>query len=107
MNTQSPDLVDEHRRIVVAILQSLLPAGTAVWVFGSRVRGRARRHSDLDLAIDAGRILTLDETAQLREAFAESDLPYCVDLVDWRAVGDDFRGMIAAARLPLLIDAEP
>jgi hypothetical protein len=32
--------------------------------------------SDLDLAIDAGRRLTLDEVASLAEAFSESDLPY-------------------------------
>ena len=38
--------------------------------------GRARRYSDLDLAIDAGRRLTSDEAPTLREAFEECDLPY-------------------------------
>ena len=95
------DMSDEHRRMVRVILREHLPGDTQVWVFGSRVNGRARRYSDLDLAIDAGRRLTIDETAILREAFDECDLPYRVDLVDWHAIDDRFRDIIAAARCPL------
>ncbi len=95
------DLPAGHRRLVVGILRENLPAGAKVWVFGSRATGRARRYSDLDLVIDAGHPLTLDETAVLAEAFEESDLPYRVDVVDWFAIGDRFREMIAADRLPL------
>ena len=77
----------------------------AAWVFGSRATGRARRYSDLDLAVDAGRPLTLDETARLSEAFRESDLPYRVDLADWQSIGDRFRQTIAADRTPLAEEA--
>ena len=101
--TKAPqiDLLPEHRRIALDILNAHLPPGAAVWVFGSRAAGRARRYSDLDLAIDAGRRLTLDDTAILREAFSESDLPFRVDIVDWRAIGDDFRHRIAGDRVVL------
>jgi type I restriction enzyme S subunit len=68
---------------------------------GSRSTRRARRYSDLDLAIDAGRPLTLDELARLAEAFRESDLPYRVDIVDWRSIDDRFRQVIAAERVQL------
>jgi len=67
----------------------------------SHATGRAWRYSDLDLAIDAGRKLTLDELAILAEAFSESDLPYRVDVVDWHSVDDGFRRMIAAERVLL------
>ena len=100
--TTGLDLSDEHRRIALAILQRHLPAGASVWVFGSRATGRPRAYSDLDLAIDAGRVLTLDETAELREAFTDSDLPYRVDIVDWHAIAEDFRKVIAAARVSLI-----
>jgi uncharacterized protein len=96
-----PDLPVDQRRLVLSILAATLPASTTAWVFGSRATGRARRYSDLDLAIDAGRPLTLDETARLNEAFRESDLPYRVDLVDWQGIGDRFRQTIAADRLRL------
>jgi len=95
------DLAPEHRRIVLDIAKAHLPSDVRIWVFGSRANGRARRHSDLDLAIDAGRRLTVDETAILREAFEESDLPYRVDVVDWHAIGDGFRQLIAAERVLL------
>ena len=91
----------EHRRLVLDILRAHLPAA-AVWVFGSRATGRARRYSDLDIAIDAGRRLSLDETAILAETFGESDLPYRVDIVDWQAIDHRFRRLIAAERLPLV-----
>ena len=94
-------LLPKHRRLVRDILAEHLPPEARVWVFGSRATGRAWRYSDLDLAIDAGRRLTLDETAILREAFSESDLPYRVDVVDWQSVDEHFRGIIAAQRLPL------
>jgi predicted nucleotidyltransferase len=64
-------------------------------VFGSRATGRARRYSDLDPAIDAGRQLTLDEIAGPVDAFREGDLPLKVDLVDWhdvRSMTPDSRG---------------
>jgi hypothetical protein len=62
------ELPADHRQLVLHILAAHLPRGTKVWVFGSRATGRARRYSDLDLASDAGRQLTLDEFAELTAA---------------------------------------
>ena len=93
------DLPADHRCLV--LLRAHLPQSTKAWVFGSRATGRAGRYSDLDLAIDAGRRLTLDETARLGEAFSESDLPYRVDLVDWHDINDRWRQTIMAERVAL------
>ena len=98
----SLDLSEEQQRLVIEILRANMPEQTKVWVFGSRATGRARRYSDLDLAIDAGRRLTLDEAAVLHEAFEDSDLPYRVDLVDWQAIGEPFREVIAVQRIALI-----
>jgi len=95
------DLPTPHRRLVLDILRATLPAEATVWVFGSRATGRARRYSDLDLAIDAGRRLTFEETAILAESFSDSDLPYKVDMVDWHRADNHFKRLIAAERLPL------
>ncbi len=102
MSANAIDMTPEHRRLAAGILRAHLPQDATVWVFGSRATGRARRYSDLDLAIDAGRPLSLDETAALAEAFSDSDLPYRVDIVDWHAIGADFVRLIDAERLPLL-----
>jgi predicted nucleotidyltransferase len=92
------DLRDDHHRLVSKILTEQLPPGSRAWVFGSRATGRARPLSDLDLAIDAGRRLSLDETARLTEAFSDSDLPFRVDVVDWNGIENWFRQIIAAER---------
>lgn len=98
------DLPAEHRRLVLDILRANLPPSTKAWVFGSRTTGRARPYSDLDLAIDAGRQLTLDEAARLSEAFSDSDLPYRVDLVDCHDIDDRWQQTIAAQRVALTED---
>ena len=91
----------DHSWLVLNILRANLPASTKAWVFGSRATGRARRYSDLDLAVDAGRRRTLDETARLSEAFSDSDLPYRVDLVDCHDIDDRWRQTIEAERVAL------
>ena len=94
------DLPADHRSLVSTILNANLPPRAMVWVFGSRATGGARRYSDLDLAIDAGRPLTLDEVGCLSEAFSESDLPYKVDVVDWHNLDTRFRQTIAPGLRP-------
>ena len=103
----SIDLPADHRRLVLDILRANLSASTKAWVFGSRAIDRARRYSDLDLAIDAGRRFTLDEIARLTEAFSDSDLPYRVDVGDWHDIGDRLRETIVAERVALTEAAQP
>ena len=69
--------------------------------FGSRVRGNARKYSDLDLAIVGKKRLDWRELEALRDAFAESDLPMQVDVLDWNAVSDEFRAVIARHSEPI------
>ena len=94
-------LSPDQQRLVRAILHDGLGPGITAWVFGSRATGRVGRFSDLDLAIDAGRALSADETARLAEACTESDLPFRVDLLDWHAVDARFREIVAADRINL------
>ena len=87
-----------HLDLVRAILRQHLPQGAKVWAFGSRARGDNRAASDLDLAVDVGRALTLIEVAALCAAFEESALPYKVDLVDMRHISAAFRDIVVASR---------
>lgn len=73
------------------ILWGRLPSGTRVSVFGSRATGRGLKpHSDLDLLIDCPVELPLMAMADVREALAESDLPFTVDLLDRKDAGAEF-----------------
>jgi predicted nucleotidyltransferase len=95
------DLLPAHQALVCDILRAHLRPPAQVWVFGSRVRGRAQKYSDLDIAIDAGARLTLAEMALLNDAFNDSDLPWKVDLVDWRAIEPAFARLIEADLIEL------
>ena len=43
--------------------------------------------------------LTLEQTADLKEAFTKSDLPWKVDIVDWASTQDHFKKIIAAEKI--------
>lgn len=72
-----------------------------VWAFGSRVAGRPRRYSDLDLALEGEAPLSEERLDALREAFRESPLPWQVDILDLATVDPAFRRRIEASRVCL------
>ena len=84
------DLSPAHLATVRAILLRDAP-GVPVYAFGSRATGRARKFSDLDLALLPNQALDWRVLARLREAFEESDLPITVDVIDWTQAGPEFR----------------
>lgn len=94
MNSRPPlDVATADWHIVQSVLHKYIPNLT-VWAFGSRARRTAKQFSDLDLAIISEQPMGLDLTAKLAEAFAESDLPYKVDLVDWATTHESFKRII-------------
>jgi type I restriction enzyme S subunit len=95
-----PDLWD----IVQGILQRLVPQH-AVWAFGSRAKRTAKPHSDLDLAVITDQPLSLGVGAALAAAFAESDLPWRVDVVDWASTSAAFRQIIE--RDKVVVQSQP
>lgn len=94
-----PDLRPDHEAIVRDILDAIIPE-REVWIFGSRARGDAKRHSDLDLAALGDTPLDFATLAALRDAFSESNLPYKVDLIDWATTSEGFRRIIESQRVP-------
>lgn len=65
-----------------------------VWVFGSRVNGKAKKYSDLDIVITGDTALTIEESANLRDDFENSDLPFRVDIIDWNETNESFQKII-------------
>ncbi len=75
------DLAPEWQTELKQILARHIP-NRAVWAFGSRVTGRARRWSDLDLLVWGDAPLDISTAAQLRNDLSESNLPIKIDLAD-------------------------
>ncbi|MFT8613103.1 MAG: nucleotidyltransferase domain-containing protein [Gluconobacter oxydans] len=91
--TSQIDITPEERAIVLRILNDVVP-DRDVRAFGSRVTGKAKPFSDLDLAVMGDKPLSLETRAQLEEAFSASDLPWKVDVLDWAQTDLNFRKII-------------
>lgn len=65
-----------------------------VRVFGSRVEGTAKPHSDLDLAVVGPAPLGWRRLGRLKEACQGSTLSVRVDVMDWHRLGENFRRLI-------------
>ena|SRR5260370_25885596 len=65
-----------------------------VVVFGSRVNGKARKYSDVDVALIGEHAVPLRTIALLADALDDSSLPYTVDIVDFDSAGDAMQSEI-------------
>ena len=97
----------EQLVIVRDILQQYVP-GRKVMAFGSRAGNgkKAKKYSDLDLAVIGDEPLSLSVEASLAEAFDESDLVFKVDVVDWAKTSQDFRAVISRNGVEVQAGAE-
>lgn len=87
-------------RVVRAILARIVPDAEFL-AFGSRLGRRHHRYSDLDIAIRTRGEVSLAQLSALEEAFAASDLPFRVDVVDLNRASAEFRQLVESHHLPL------
>jgi predicted nucleotidyltransferase len=89
------DRLDAARRIGDQVLDVLagFPAVELAILFGSVAQGRQRPDSDIDIAVDAGQVLTAASKIALIEALAErTGRP--IDLIDLKSVAEPLLGQI-------------
>jgi uncharacterized protein len=72
---------EDSLHTIVAILDAHIP-DAEVRVFGSRLSNRARPFSDIDLLVVNPTSLSLQKRIDLIDAFEQSDLEFCVDLLE-------------------------
>ncbi|MDO8526890.1 MAG: nucleotidyltransferase domain-containing protein [Deltaproteobacteria bacterium] len=87
------DVSPSDLKLIQKILQKHVPT-TEVRVFGSRVTGKAKPHSDLDLAIVGKEKIPSTTLSLLKADFEESDLPFRVDVLDWNSISNTFQNLI-------------
>ena len=87
------DLKPEYLDLVNTIVGQYFP-NCEIRVYGSRVRGNARKYSDLDISIVGSTKLDRTQLMELRNAFDESDLPIRVDVHDWHNTSPEFQKII-------------
>ena len=94
--------VEPEQLAAIRVILHAHVAGLRVWAFGSRVTGRRKRHADLDLVLLTDTPLPLGKLGMIEDAFAESDLPFRVDVVDWARASEEFRAIIRRDHVPVV-----
>ena len=75
------DLEEKYLVEIKRILAENMP-DCEVRAFGSRVEGKAKKFSDLDLALVGSEKIDWRKIESLKDAFSSSDIPIIVDLID-------------------------
>jgi len=86
-------LEPEYKNKIVGILTVLFP-DAKIYLFGSRARGTHSDRSDIDLAIDEGKVIRPGRIGEAVGMFVESDIPYKIDIVDLHSVSDKMQYFI-------------
>jgi len=84
---------EKEKEIILGILNSYA-SDCEVLIFGSRLDGNHKPFSDLDLAFICKYELELDRTSKLEYEFSKSDLPYRVDIVNYKKSSKKFKEII-------------
>ena len=87
------DLQPSELVLVRDILRKHVPSAE-VRVFGSRITGKTKNHSDLDLVIVGKTAVDSPVLSMLKTDFEESDLPFRVDILDWHSISERFQKKI-------------
>lgn len=81
----------EIAREVARLARSILGKDAEVIWFGSWPQGKARPHSDIDVAISTGAPISPERMGMLQEAVDELPTLYEIDIVDLNATGSRLR----------------
>jgi uncharacterized protein len=84
------ELDEKTKQKIVAVISALIP-DAKIYLFGSRARGTNSKLSDIDIALDAGRELDIEDVYEITCMFRESNIMYKIDVVDLYQVSDLMR----------------
>lgn len=87
------DVAPKYLQIIKDIIKKNIPK-YEVRAFGSRVTGKAKTYSDLDLVIMSSTPIDKKIIYSTEEDFAESDLPFRVEILDWQTIPKSFQKII-------------
>ena len=86
------DLEQKYIEFIKETVSSMLH-NYKLYIFGSRVKNRAKKYSDIDLAIDSQE-LTPQTKSKLEATFDNYTLPYEIDIIDLNSIDDKFKNLI-------------
>jgi len=70
---------------IVNIISVLIPEAK-IYLFGSRARGNYKKYSDIDIALDVGKPLPIQDVDEVKSMLNESNITYLIDVLDFHSV---------------------
>lgn len=86
---------------IVKQIQSFFPDAHII-AFGSRVYGKPRLYSDVDICIQDKAPLNLSKWSQLDEVFENSELKFIIDLSDYHLLTSEMQQLVTSSGLQLV-----
>jgi predicted nucleotidyltransferase len=84
-------LEEKWKKLIKEIVRKYLPdKDYKIFIFGSRAEGKNRKFSDIDLGIEGPEKISSLIHLNIEEDLENSDIPYRVDVVDFKTVSPDF-----------------
>lgn len=83
----------ETKEKIINLISALMPK-VKIILFGSRARGTHGKWSDIDIALDAGKILPVADVDEIKSIFKGTNIPYKIEIVDFHSVSKDMQSAI-------------
>ncbi|MDR0942055.1 MAG: nucleotidyltransferase substrate binding protein, partial [Holosporales bacterium] len=94
-DTNLIDIRDKHLEYIIKTIKKYLKSPVVIYAYGSRAKGKAKKYSDLDLAVDCGgKNIPDDALNSIKSELEESLLPIRVDIIDLNSVSPAFYNAI-------------
>ncbi len=89
------DLKDKYVKFIKDTVYTVLP-DVEIFIYGSRVQGKSREYSDVDIALQTqdNSEIQFDKLLKIKSVFEDSTFPYKVDIVDLQSLNENFLHII-------------
>ena len=91
-------LDETTKQKIIGVISVLMP-DVKIYLFGSRARGTNALMADIDIALDAGKELPVEDVDEIKGMFRESNIIYRIDVVDFYSITDLMREQIIKDRV--------
>lgn len=83
----------EEKKLMIKLLYALFPE-SKIYLFGSRARGDHKEWSDIDIALDIGRQMTIKELTRAKNVLEALNIPEKIDVVDMHSIPENLKLVI-------------
>lgn len=87
------DLDKKYQDFIIDLVSGVIPSAE-IFIYGSRVKGKALKYSDVDIALKCSDEIPFDDILRIKVLFHDSTFPYMVDVIDLNSISEKFFNLI-------------